>query len=250
MTQTATPLIESTEPYCMAPVAASPSRSTNPFATCWTRPGAIPFQFRNGQDADQVVAQLATLQWRGAIIGPHGSGKSTLLEPIKPVLREAGFQVRAVSLRDHQRRLPARFLHRPPKTRIVVIVDGYEQLGGFDRFRLHWLWRQAEIGLLVTAHSETRIPTLVRLTPDEQLVQHLAAILVAKGSTPITPADVAASHARHGNNVREIFFDLYDRHEKLRCASQDLPLSVCGQPLAGRRQIITDGRLPRFSYRS
>ena len=25
-----------------------PSRHDNPFATCWTRPGAIPFRFENG----------------------------------------------------------------------------------------------------------------------------------------------------------------------------------------------------------
>jgi hypothetical protein len=41
-------------------------------------------------------------------------------------------------------------------------------------------------------------------------------------ATPITPADVAASHACHGANVREIFFDLYDLHEKMRRAERTL----------------------------
>jgi hypothetical protein len=47
-------------------------------------------------------------------------------------------------------------------------------------------------------------------------LQKLVADLAARVSTPITLVDVAASHACHGGNVREVFFDLYDRHEKLR----------------------------------
>jgi len=35
-------------------------------------------------------------------------------------------------------------------------------------------------------------------------------------SAEITAEDVAASHACHGSNVREIFFELYRRHERRR----------------------------------
>ena len=60
-----------------------PSRHTNPFATCWTRPGAIAFHFPPGESAEQLVARLAADNWRGEIVGPHGSGKSTLLETLE-----------------------------------------------------------------------------------------------------------------------------------------------------------------------
>jgi hypothetical protein len=40
--------------------------------------------------------------------------------------------------------------------------------------------------------------------------------LCTEVSTPVTQNDVAASHACHGSNVREIFFELYDRHERGR----------------------------------
>jgi len=73
-------------------------------------------------------------------------------------------------------------------------------------------------GLLVTSHSRTRLPTLIQLSPDQTLVQQLVADLCAKVSTTITTADIAASHACHGSNVREILFDLYDRHEQRRRA--------------------------------
>jgi hypothetical protein len=98
----------------------------------------------------------------------------------------------------------------------LVIIDGYEQLGWLERLRLARYCRRARLGLLVTAHSPRRIPTLIRLAPDRNLIEQLVADLAARVSTPIKPIDVAASHACHGSNVREIFFDLYDRHERLR----------------------------------
>src|SRR4051794_29546436 len=87
-----------------------PSRRDNPFATCWTRLGTIPFRFDKSQTAEQLVDKLLTQEWRGAIIGPHGSGKSTLLEALKPALIAAGRNILAISLRDGQRRLPRDFL--------------------------------------------------------------------------------------------------------------------------------------------
>jgi hypothetical protein len=201
----------------LAVVSDPPSRHNNPFATCWTRPGALAYRFSNGQTAGQLVEKLAAQKWQGAIVGPHGSGKSTLLQALVPALVAAGRHVHPITLRDADRRLPPRFLafdHR----RALVIIDGYEQLAWFKRRRLKRGCGRRKLGLLVTAHEPTNIATLIRLAPDRQLVQQLVADLAAHVSTPITPADVAASHACHGSNVREIFFDLYDRHERLRRA--------------------------------
>jgi hypothetical protein len=195
----------------------------------------MPFQFPEGQSATRLVVQLATLQWRGAIVGPHGSGKSTLLEALKPALSAAELCVHAVTLRDRQRRLPEPFFEHLSEQPSIAVIDGYEQLGWLDRFRLWRLGRRSRFGLLVTAHSQVRVPTLLRLAPDERLVQTLVANLVAKVSTPVTPADVAASHACHGANVRETFFDLYDRHEELRraerfCAAPNVAVATALMP--------------------
>ncbi len=111
-----------------------PSRHANPFATCWTRPGALAFQFSTGESAAGLVARLATTDWRGEIVGPHGSGKSTLLETLGPHLRAAERGVSAVALRDGQRRLPADFLRKAlASSHPLVIVDGYEQLSWLHR---------------------------------------------------------------------------------------------------------------------
>lgn len=194
-----------------------PSRYTNPFATCWTRPGAIPFRFPRGDSAELTVERLAALHWRGAIVGPHGSGKSTLLAAVGPLLAAAGRQVHAVTLRDGQRRLPTAFLARALQSdRAVIVVDGYEQLAWLGRARLRRRCRRAAAGLLVTSHQETVLPTLVRMRPDVALVRQLVATLTARVPSPVTPADVAASLACRGSNVRDVFFDLYDRHERAR----------------------------------
>lgn len=200
-----------------------PSRYDNPFATCWCRPGAIPFHFSAGQDATQLVTQLASASWRGAIIGPHGSGKSTLLETLKPRLRNAGRALHAITLRNAQRRLPSDFYPAQRDAPALLIIDGYEQLNWLERWRLARHCRRTDHGLLVTSHTATRLPTLISLTPGEPLVQQIVADLASRVSTSVSPADIAASHACHGSNVREILFDLYDRHERRRrSASQAL----------------------------
>jgi energy-coupling factor transporter ATP-binding protein EcfA2 len=196
---------------------APPSRHGNPFATCWTSPGALQFHFTNNQTAARLAAKLATQQWRGAIIGPHGSGKSTLLESLKPAIVASGRSIQSISLHDGQSSLPRQFFKTCARdSNSLAIIDGYEQLGWLSRLRLWLLCRTSGAGLLVTAHSAVQIPTLVRLTPDRQLVEKLVDNLCSKVSTTITRADIAASHACHGSNVREVFFDLYDRHEERR----------------------------------
>ena len=196
---------------------APPSRGVNPFATCWTRPGALPYRFNDDQSIEQLVAKFVAQQWRGAIIGPHGSGKSTLLESLKPAIIAAGRNIQAISLRDGQRRIPRHFFASwKCEANSVVIIDGYEQLGWPARLRLRLRCRSTGAGLLVTSHTPVCIPTLIRLSPDRQLVEQLVGDLCAEVSTTITRADIAASHACHGSNVREILFDLYDRHEEGR----------------------------------
>jgi hypothetical protein len=191
-----------------------PSRHVNPFATCWTRPGAIPFHFRDGQTASQLVAKLAARDWQGAIIGPHGSGKSTLLRSLEPELVAAGRTVYTIALQDGQRSFPR--IRINSKAGALLIIDGYEQLSWLERCRLRLCCRSTRAGLLITSHKRTRLPTLIRLSPDRRLVERLVADICAQMSTSITPQDIAASHSCHGSNVREILFELYDRHEQQR----------------------------------
>jgi hypothetical protein len=207
------------------PPPAPPSRRDNPFATCWTRPGRIAYQFVAGESVEHLVAKLAAQNWRGAILGPHGSGKSTLLETLRPAIIAAGKDVQTIALHDGQRRLPSAFFPRPITPHLVLIIDGYEQLSWLERWRLARCCNRTKCGLIVTAHAPTRYATVIQLAPNLGLIEHLAATLCAEVSTLVTREDVAASHDCHGSNVREIFFDLYDRLEQRRQATRTAAVS-------------------------
>src|SRR5205809_770947 len=72
--------------------------SSNPFATRFIRPGAIPFLFLDGNSAAAIVERLKANNWRGQIMGEHGSGKSTLVATLVPVLKAAGREVVAIKI--------------------------------------------------------------------------------------------------------------------------------------------------------
>lgn len=198
-----------------------PSRHSNPFATCWTRPGALQFQFADGESAGQLVARFETAGGRGAIVGPHGSGKSTLLVALLPHLAAAGWCVATVTLRDREGRLPRGFLRAALRAeRSLVIVDGYEQLTLAQRslLRLRCWWHSA--GLLVTAHDVVGLPVLYRTQVTRNLALQLVSTLTTQNSSPISQEAIAASLASAGSNLRELFFALYERHEALAAAQR------------------------------
>lgn len=201
--------------------AAFSSRNSNPFATCWTRPGALAFRFADvAQTVDSLVDTLAAQQWRGEIRGPHGSGKSTLLASLVPQIEARGLQIESYSLRDAQRRLPHGVWNAAnrhlPTARLLVVIDGYEQLGWLERAKLSRFCRRTGIGLLVTSHAPTRLPLLIEIAPTAAVIQALVRDLCEHSPAAVSCDDIRACHACHGSNVREIFFELYDRYEALR----------------------------------
>ena len=216
---------------------ACESRVSNPFATRWVRPGAVPFSFSPGSNAAQLVQQLRSSNWRGAIVGPHGTGKSTLLATMIPVIEAEGTSVLLVKLADGVRNLPNDSRRQiqemietpaPEKSanknhsdlpKCILVIDGYEQLGRISRWRVSSLCRRHGWGLLITAHDDRRvgsIPIIFRTQSDLATVQFLVdRVLPAHGGV-IQPDDVAAAFTQHGGNVRETFFELYELFEKRR----------------------------------
>ena len=98
-----------------------------------------------------------------------------------------------------------------------MIVDGYEQLGWWARRKLHRQCERRKWGLVVTAHAPVGLPTLATTGTTPELAQALVERLLP-GDGPISVADVAERFARHGGNLREILFDLYDLYEARRPA--------------------------------
>lgn len=180
------------------------STAHNPFSTRHVRPGAIPFRFPQGLDAIALADRLEANGWRGQIVGPHGSGKSTLLEALLPELRRRRSVVR-VELHSHEQRLPAAVWQGDGK---LLVIDGYEQLGWWTRQRVQKHCRS----LLVTMHRGSGLPDLYRTGVTVELAGE-----IVRGLHADEVPDLARRLAYHRGNLREVLFELYDRHEA-RCA--------------------------------
>lgn len=197
-----------------------PARVENPFATRFTRPGAVPFLFEAGVSADAVVARFEAAGRRGAIIGPHGSGKSTLLASLLPTWHDAGMVPIVHTLHDGQRRLAAGFgqaLFVDCGTPLLV-VDGYEQLSWWGRREVLRAVVRAKAGLLVTAHAPQRgLPTLIETRPTWETARRLIAELASSLPAECFSEDeLRRRYEQCGRNLRELFFKLYDLYESHR----------------------------------
>jgi hypothetical protein len=196
---------------------------TNPFATRWTRPGAIPFVFAGGSTLLDLVSRLQANDWRGAIVGPHGSGKSTLLAAIVPAIEAAGRRALVIRLHNGQRRLPlTRRDFRQLRGSTVLAIDGYEQLGWWTRCWLAARCSHRGLGLLVTSHAKVRLPVIFSTVPSLSLIEQLTKNYLPNHAGLITRSDLVRAWQRHGPDVRETFFELYNVFE-LRRAMRGVP---------------------------
>lgn len=185
----------------------------NPFSSRFIRPGAMPYLYPHGESAAGVRRRFEESGRRGAILGPHGSGKSALLRDLLTVWRGDAGEVRLIELRDGQRGLPAAWPNGlTTSPRVLIAIDGYEQLGRLARWRLRSAcWRRGW-GLLVTAHDPVGLPTLAQTSSDLKLVRRIVArLLQSSPAATLVPAEaLAACYQRHAPNVREMLFELYD----------------------------------------
>ncbi|MHB1034960.1 MAG: P-loop NTPase family protein [Pirellulales bacterium] len=195
------------------------SPASNPFATRWIRPGALPYLFPSGETVENLVHRLREQGWWGEIVGPHGAGKSTLLATLLPRLSEAGRRPWLVELHDGQRRLPVALSRTAsPDPATLLVVDGYEKLGRWSRFRVKQACRRLGWGLLATAHDSVGLPELCRVTPQVETARRVVERLLAGNLAIVTPEDVARSFADRAGNLREVLFDLYDLFDRRRGA--------------------------------
>ena len=187
---------------------------SNPFATRFIRPGAIPYFFADGQSVASLAAKLERNQWWGEIIGPHGSGKSTLLATLVPELAAKGREVIQHTLSQGERSLDFSKLNASQwNEKTQVIIDGYEQLSWWSRWRLKMLCRRRHAGLLVTAHAPMGLPALVQTQPTVDLARKVVQRLLPAGDETISPEDIDRAFAGQQGNLRETLFALFDLYQ-------------------------------------
>ena len=194
---------------------SAPPPDSNPFATRYVRPGALPYLFPAGTDAAALVARLRRHGWWGQITGPHGSGKSTLLQTLLPPLEDAGRRIALYELHPGATRLSA--AREPPGSwddRTQVVIDGYELLGWLPRLWLRRTCAARHAGLLVTAHRRRGLPEIWQTEVTFELASRVVGLLTAGWTGPAVSADaVAQAFAAHPGNLREMLFALYDCYE-------------------------------------
>jgi hypothetical protein len=177
----------------------------------------------SGQTWDSLLERLATLNWRAAIVGPHGHGKTTLLQDLMPRLEAHGFRIRSVMLHTGDRRLGREqrdLLFRDLGPRDILCVDGAEQLGRWSWLALR-LRSRAAGGLLITSHRAGMLPTLVDCETTPELLAGIVRDLLGgagearqagmeQRTDTVERPDPVELWARHGGNVREALWEMYD----------------------------------------
>jgi hypothetical protein len=180
----------------------------NPF--CVER--VLRFRYRfSGRGWDDLLARLAALRFRGAIVGAEGSGKTTLLEDLAGRLAPEGFGVRFVTLSAGQRTLTDAQRHLLLEG---IGPDDFLFLDGADALsRLAWLRvrrgsRRAR-GLVVNAHREGLLATLHRTSTSPRLLADMIHSLTGRGADSFGgPAEDL--FRRHRGNLRDALRELYD----------------------------------------
>ncbi len=194
--------------------------NTNPFATRFIRPGAIPFLFLDGDSAEAVVERLKSQNWCGQILGEHGSGKSTLLATLTPLLEAAGKSVLAFKMGPGERRLPR--IERAALTPATqIVIDCYEQLLWWSKWQVRKLAWRAGAGLLVTAHEDVGLPTVYETKPSEEVALAVVGELTAGQAVDVSQEKVRAAYQAVEGNVRETLFRLYDVYSELHANHAD-----------------------------
>jgi ATPase subunit of ABC transporter with duplicated ATPase domains len=188
---------------------------SNPFSTRFIRPGAMPYLFVDGEDADAIIARFARAQWRAQIVGPHGSGKSTLLRALSSALERADSRPHVIELRDGQRRLPRGWRREAKRNSArLIIVDGYEQLCMLERALLAAHCRARRWGMLVAAHADVGFPTIYRTQSTPRVAEAVVARLLAQSEFEAGRSMIAEQLSAAGGNVREMLLTLYDVYER------------------------------------
>jgi len=214
----------------LQPRFISDARPGNPFATRYTRPGAVvPLDCRGRPiDLDGLIERLGRLGG-AAIAGPHGHGKSTLLLALADRLAASGTPVTLLRVRRRgDARGVAAAIAAAPRG-AAVLVDGWEGLG--------WLGRPLAVvaslrarTLLVTTHRVSGLPVLWHCRTSLAVLRGVVARLPDHHGL-ITATDLDAAFGRHGGNLRDSLSDLYDRVEHRAAGGPDVRV-VLRKPIA------------------
>ncbi len=211
------------------------------------------FIFRPGETCETLWARFQKAGRRGQIVGPHGTGKSTLVLEFTRFLAEQGIATHVFRWRPgSQGELMAAWRQGSIRPGEIVAIDGYDQLPLSDRLVWRFRLACRRVGLLATTHREAALPVLYRTEVDlwtarwvlrqiltaasaeagvggagslpSPAVANLTGVRAGSEPAAATPSEGENAPScsddelsrlldRHGGNLREVLFELYDRYQ-------------------------------------
>lgn len=157
---------------------------------------------------NDLLARLAAMHYRGAIVGPCGSGKTTLCEDLYERLQAQGLGVRSlfITLDIHPSWRDITQTLRDPFD--VLLVDGADHLSWWTWQRLKRRLWAAKRGLVVTTHRPGLLPTWHTCQTSPGLLQQIVKKLTPEHALPHPVIEELYQH--HQGNIRNALRHLYD----------------------------------------
>lgn len=184
-------------------VASSTKARDNPYATA--RLEALEYRFEH-DTWTSFLERLESMNYCGALVGPEGVGKTTLLLELKKKLSDDGFNPLLLKLSGGKRSLPLSFWVDSQKTNRIILVDSAENLPWWQFQILKLKCKLHSLGLVVTAHKEGLLPTLIQCRTSLDLLDELSESLLGhKAETQ----SLSLVYQLSQGNIRLAFMHLY-----------------------------------------
>lgn len=172
-----------------------------------------------GADLNALAGRLEEMAYCAAIVGPEGSGKTTLAEDLQNHLENIGFETESIFINDANRltRKRRREFIRKLTPEKIVFLDGAGLLGPIAWPILKRKILKKAKGLVITAHSPGKLPTLTECKTTPALFRQITADLL--NGREIPPKELLDQiYHRCQGNIRIALRQLYDIY------ADDLPI--------------------------
>lgn len=186
--------------------------ATNPFAAARFAPGVVPWMTDGSDAIAALFARSTASRGEHQVLGAHGTGKSTLLVHLESHARRAGASV--VRFRgSHGVPLGELLALRRARGPRLLLVDEAEELSALLLRAVRVAARLASASLVVTAHRDLGLTTLVHRRVDAHAARRVALHVAGDRARVPTLESFETRITHHRGNLREVLFELYDEAE-------------------------------------
>ncbi|OVE76164.1 hypothetical protein BVX97_01885 [bacterium E08(2017)] len=151
-------------------------------------------------DIESLLQKLKSMNYSGAIVGPHGFGKTTLMEALKERLESDGHTIKMMR--------PDRGQRPRLSPEDIVFLDCAGLLNPFRMMLFKWLTRKCK-GVVITSHKTGVLPTLYECRTSKELQGKIVSELANDTSDKLR-AISDSLYEKYNGNIRNSLRELYD----------------------------------------